>query len=74
MRWLCKLWPALDAITRRDGETYLSEYIPRVAMSDLAKSVKLADIYDNLSRKDGVMPESYTLRLKKARRMLAAKS
>lgn len=40
---------AVDAITRRDDETY-SEYITRVARNDLARTVKIADLRDNLSR------------------------
>jgi len=40
---------AVDAMTRREGELY-KRYIERVALNDLAKAVKLADIAHNLSR------------------------
>lgn len=40
---------ALDAVTKRSGEQYLDEFIPRVkAAGVLAISVKLADIDHNL--------------------------
>jgi len=37
---------ALDALTRRDGESY-SDFIERIALSPLATKVKLADLADN---------------------------
>ena len=40
---------AIDALTRRDEEEYLNEYIPRVAQNPFALSIKLYDIEDNLS-------------------------
>ena len=49
-KWLA--WPALDAITRRDGEAY-ADYIERVALNAAATDVKIADLRDNLSRGDG---------------------
>ena len=39
---------AVDALTRKKGETY-SKYIRRVKTHSLAKKVKIADIHDNLS-------------------------
>ena len=45
-------WPALDAITRRDGEDY-RVYIERVALNRRATRVKLADLAHNLSRHGG---------------------
>lgn len=39
---------AMDAISRRDGESYF-DYIHRVAKNELAKKVKLADLRDNIS-------------------------
>lgn len=38
---------AVDALTRRDGETYAG-YILRVAQNPSARAVKIADIRDNL--------------------------
>jgi len=38
---------ALDALTRREGESY-PEFIERVAADPLARRVKLADLADNL--------------------------
>jgi len=37
---------AIDAITERDGESY-SEYIKRLALNRIARSVKLRDLKDN---------------------------
>lgn len=40
---------AIDAVTKRPGESYLKEFIPRIASSGpIAIAVKLADIEDNL--------------------------
>lgn len=44
---------AVDAITKRDGETY-TEYLGRVSQNKLALKVKKADIRHNLSRLDGL--------------------
>jgi (p)ppGpp synthase/HD superfamily hydrolase len=38
---------AVDALTRRDGEAY-SDFIERCAANDLARSVKEADLRDNM--------------------------
>ena len=40
---------ALDAITRRQGEQYF-DYIRRCKQNEMAKTVKLADLQDNLTR------------------------
>lgn len=44
---------AVDALTRRDGETY-SDFIDRVALNPLAVKVKLNDLYDNVGRIDAL--------------------
>lgn len=41
---------AIDAVTRRLGEVYLSEYIPRAKVDPIGRPVKIADIEDNLAR------------------------
>lgn len=47
-RFLCRWWPALDAITRRSGETYRPDYLRRVYFEPVARRVKIADLLDNL--------------------------
>jgi GTP pyrophosphokinase len=39
---------AVDALTKRDGEDYLDDFIPRAAESDIARTVKRADIEDDM--------------------------
>ena len=39
---------AVDALTKRDGEAYLEEFIPRCAQNEIACRVKQADIEDNM--------------------------
>jgi GTP pyrophosphokinase len=39
---------AVDALTKRDDEAYLDEFIPRAAANDIARKVKRADIEDNM--------------------------
>jgi len=39
---------AVDAVTKREGEAYLDEFIPRVAANEIARTVKRADIEDNM--------------------------
>lgn len=39
---------AMDAITRRPDEPYLSEYIERVALNRIATAVKIDDLLDNM--------------------------
>ncbi len=43
---------AVDAISRRDGEVYLSEYIPRLKENEIARFVKRRDIEHHLERAD----------------------
>lgn len=62
-------WPALDAITRRDGETYF-EYITRCRENDFARQVKLIDLRDNLNRGSGPKP-SLKKRYEKAQAVLS---
>ena len=52
---------AIDAITRRDGESY-EKYIERCALNPVARRVKIADIADN------VLPERYVEGLKLPKR------
>lgn len=51
-RALLRVWPGLDAITRRPGEVY-ADYIDRVARHPVARKVKLCDLRHNLSRGGG---------------------
>ncbi|WP_138006492.1 HD domain-containing protein [Halalkalirubrum salinum] len=39
---------AVDALTKRDDEAYLAEFIPRCAQNKIARRVKRADIKDNM--------------------------
>lgn len=39
---------AVDALTTREGEDYVEEFIPRVAESEIGRRVKRADIKDNM--------------------------
>jgi GTP pyrophosphokinase len=43
-----KVREAVDALTKRDGEDYLDDFIPRAASNDIARKVKRADIEDNM--------------------------
>lgn len=58
---------AVEALTKRPGETY-ELFILRAASNDIARTVKLADLFDNcdLSRIPDPGPEDYE-RLKKYR-------
>ena len=60
---------AVDAISRRDGETYF-EYIQRVKANPLATRVKLADIEDNLTGRENPPKPSLRDRYEKAKRIL----
>lgn len=51
---------ALDAITRRQGEQYF-DYIQRVKQNEMAKTVKLADLQDNISRCAKDLPNRWGL-------------
>lgn len=47
-KWFLQ-WPALDAVTRREGETYKT-FISRSYRHPVGRKVKLADVCDNLQR------------------------
>lgn len=51
---------ALDAITRRQGEKYF-DYIERVKQNEMAKTVKLADLQDNINRCAKDLPNRWGL-------------
>jgi (p)ppGpp synthase/HD superfamily hydrolase len=51
---------ALDAITRRHGEKYF-DYIQRVKQNEMAKTVKLADLQDNINRCAKDLPNRWGL-------------
>lgn len=61
---------AVEALTKRSGESY-SEFIDRCKSNDLARSVKIADIRDNLdvTRLDSLSDEDFE-RIKKYSRSL----
>lgn len=41
------IWAAVDAVTRRDGETY-TDFIKRASTNEIGRRVKIADLRDNL--------------------------
>ena len=47
MGYLEEVLTALDCMTRREGETY-EEFIERIKPNSIARSVKLADLEDNM--------------------------
>ena len=51
---------ALDAVTRRQGERYF-DYIQRVKQNEMAKSIKLADLQDNIRRCAEDLPNRWGL-------------
>lgn len=51
---------ALDAITRRKDEQYF-DYIQRVKQNEMAKTVKLADLQDNINRCAEDLPNRWGL-------------
>lgn len=61
---------ALDALTRRKGEKYLDEYIPRLQKNPIAKSVKLFDLLDNLNPARGYDNETLMERYRRAIKIL----
>lgn len=62
----------VDAVTRRDFETY-SAFIDRViAAGHLPRQVKLADLGHNLDDSRGPRPDSLTLRYEEARGRIGA--
>ena len=66
---------AIDALSRRRGESY-ERYIKRAAANELAKEVKLADLYDNLANNRRLPPTAERrvriLRYQRARKILDA--
>jgi (p)ppGpp synthase/HD superfamily hydrolase len=52
---------AVDAITARDGENYLEEYIPRCAKNYDAACVKLADLEENMYSAENNYPKYASL-------------
>ena len=65
---------AVDAVTRRDGETY-EDFVLRAKLHPIGRRVKLADLADNsdLSRLPEVTPRDHA-RLEKYRRAMDALS
>lgn len=57
---------ALDAMTKRKGETY-QEYLRRVAADRIAKAVKLADLADNMDPRRRYENERYQERMERYR-------
>ena len=49
---------AVEAITKKPSEDYLSEYIPRVAFNSYATIVKIADLMENLSNTATLKPKN----------------
>ncbi len=41
----------VDRLSRREGEVYLTDYIPRVKQNQFAAAIKIADLEDNLDPK-----------------------
>jgi (p)ppGpp synthase/HD superfamily hydrolase len=56
---------AVDALTRRENESYLQSYLPRLATNAAARLVKIADLQDNL---DPMRPQ--TLPMENAERIV----
>lgn len=52
---------AVDALTRRDNETYAG-YIKRLKPNHIARKIKLADLRDNLGRIDQLPPHKRAVR------------
>ncbi len=67
---------AVDALTKRPGEDYDREFIPRAGRLPLARRVKLADLADNLDRTRLLEPSPENLKraekYRRARAYLAA--
>ena len=51
---------AVDAMTKRAGEDYAQDYIPRLLSNTVARAVKRADLAHNLSRMDQLDPAQQT--------------
>ena len=61
---------AVDAITRRPQESYLVNYIQRVAINPIARAVKIADLSENIHSAENWYRE-FTPLLDRYRRALA---
>lgn len=62
---------ALEALTHRDGESY-DDYIDRIARNKVARTIKLADLEDNLNLgRLTTITEDDALRATKYRKALA---
>lgn len=58
--FVCKVWGSLDAVTRKKGEVYQSEYIPRCSSNPVARNVKLQDLNENMKRCSPSLRRRYT--------------
>lgn len=61
---------AVDALTHRPDEDYLSEYIVRLSGNELAKTVKIADLQENINSAENWYP-GYAKLLPRYRKALA---
>lgn len=52
---------AVVALTRREGEVYIRDFIHRIAKNPLASQVKIYDLNHNLSRIAGLPPEEQSI-------------
>lgn len=59
----------LDVLTKRDNETHF-EYVERVKCDEVATTIKIADIVDNLSDTISVQPQSMIDRYNKSLKIL----
>ena len=56
----------VDSLSRREGEVYLTDYIPRVKQNQFAAAIKIADLEDNLNPVRALTPTKENLsRVKK---------
>lgn len=46
----------VDGMTKREGEDYFDDYLPRVTLNELSRRVKVADSSHNLSKNHGAVP------------------
>lgn len=60
-----KIMDALDALTKRKGEDFLHEYLPRVMKNKIAHAVKIVDSSHNLSRNKYITDKELQKRLRK---------
>lgn len=68
--WGPEIAAHVDALTRRPGEQYLLEYIPRVAEDPVATFIKLIDLEHHLTFSKTAPSESYLDRCRSARHYL----